>query len=440
MKFKDGLKIASRDLGKRKGRTFLTALAVAVGTMLIVTLVSLGTSGEKLILGEIEKSSSLKQVQVANMKYFDIYSDTGGDTDESEMFKKIDDRSIDKFGSISGAEIVQGFVGVNVDNVEIENKHNKGETYITALNNNTSYFSNVDIESVRKNNNNENLVPIIAGRNLKSSDKNAVLVGKKYLVNMGIKDYKSALGKDINITESKTENQNIVLKPLRVKGKIVGIIGDKFEKKNKIVASLDMTSQILSYYSMQKDYLKNEGYDFVVINSSNTDNISHIGNEVRKTGYLYVSYQDIIQKIESSFRIIKIILAVLGLIVLFVAAVGIVNTMIMVIYERTRSIGIMKSIGANRKDIHSIYIIQSSIIGFFGGILGLVFSIVNLNIIQFGLKMFLESKKITQTINFTMPLWLALGTLVFSIVISIIAGIYPSRKASKMDPIQALNS
>ncbi len=73
---------------------------------------------------------------------------------------------------------------------------------------------------------------------------------------MGIKDYKSALGKDINITESKTENQNIVLKPLRVKGKIVGIIGDKFEKENKIVASLDMTSQILSYYSMQKDYLK----------------------------------------------------------------------------------------------------------------------------------------------------------------------------------------
>ncbi|MBO1684416.1 ABC transporter permease, partial [[Clostridium] scindens] len=70
-----------------------------------------------------------------------------------------------------------------------------------------------------------------------------------------------------------------------------------------------------------------------------------------------------------------IILAVLGLIVLFVAAVGIVNTMIMVIYERTRSIGIMKSIGATRKDIHSIYIIQSSIIGFFGGILGLVFSI-----------------------------------------------------------------
>lgn len=125
---------------------------------------------------------------------------------------------------------------------------------------------------------------------------------------------------------------------------------------------------------------------------------------------------------------------------LFVASVGIVNTMTMVIYERTRFIGIMKALGANRNNIHNIFITQSGVIGFIGGIMGIVFSSINLGIIQFALNMYMKSRDITQSVNLNMPLWLPLATLAFSIAISIISGIYPSRKASKMNPVDALNS
>lgn len=72
--------------------------------------------------------------------------------------------------------------------------------------------------------------------------------------------------------------------------------------------------------------------------------------------------------------------------------------------------------------------------------MGLLFSLINVKIIQLALKMYLKSKKINEAVTFTMPSWLIIGTLCFSIGISVLAGLYPAIKASKMDPVIALNS
>lgn len=440
MKFSDGLKLASRDLGRRKLRTFLTALAIAVGTMLIVTLVSLGTSGENLILSKFENNASLKKVNVMPLKYFDDENTDFSEFDMDSMYKKIDNNLVKNFSSISGVTEVKANVTSPIGSIKIDNHESKDATNIIGLYNNNSIFSNDSIQSIRKDNNNNNLNPIIEGRNLNSSDNNSILVGKNYLNNMGIKDYKSVIGKDITIIQNKTENPNITIPPLQVKAKIVGVINDKFEAKDVLVTSIDIVDKVKSYYSLQENYIDTNGYDSVDLYTDNMNNVSNISNSVKNMGYYSSSYQRIIEQIKGSFKVIKVILAVLGLIVLFVAAVGTINTMVMVIYERTKSIGIMKSIGANRSNIHGIFLMQSGIIGFIGGIMGLIFSTININIIQLALRIFLQSKNIKETINFVMPSWLILGSLLFSILISIIAGIYPSIKASKMDPVDALNS
>ncbi|UZQ51420.1 ABC transporter permease [Clostridium kluyveri] len=439
MKFKDILKVALNGLGSRKGRTFLTSLAVAIGTMLIVTLVSIGTSGENLILKEVDVSQ-LKQIQVMNFKYYDMYETDSGDIDMNDMFKKIGGDTVEKFKDIKNVENVQAFVNTSAGSIKIENKEDNQGTKIIALYNNDNYFTDEKIASVRDKNKDSSLKPIIAGRNLVKSDKEALLVSKKYLDSMGIKNYNEVLGKDALITQSRTNNSNITLQPFQIKAKIVGIIGDKFHEDEKIISSLDIASEISSYTSLQKDYIENLGYDSVIVYTKDSKNVSDITNSIKKMGYLYVSYQDMIEKIQNSFKVIKVILALLGLIVLFVASVGIVNTMTMVIYERTRFIGIMKALGANRNNIHNIFITQSGVIGFIGGIMGIVFSSINLGIIQFALNMYMKSRDITQSVNLNMPLWLPLATLAFSIAISIISGIYPSRKASKMNPVDALNS
>lgn len=257
---------------------------------------------------------------------------------------------------------------------------------------------------------------------------------------MGITDYKAVVGKEIDITESKTENQNITVAPLTVKGKVIGVISDKFEADNQIMASIELTNKIKSYYTFQDDYLKSNGYESIVIIAKNTENTLSIGKSIKNMGYYYVSYQDIVKRSQNSYKIMEAILAVLGLIVLFVAAIGIVNTMTMVIYERTKSIGIMKSMGANRGEIRSIFILQAGIMGVLGGVIGLIFSFINVKIVQLGLNAYLRSRNIKESLDIVMPYWLVIGTLAFSIFIAVLAGMYPSGKASRMDPVDALNS
>ncbi|OOL96598.1 ABC transporter permease YtrF precursor [Clostridium acetobutylicum] len=440
VKFKDGLRMAGRDLTRRKGRTFWTSLAIAVGTMLVVTLVSLGTSGEKMAMGKVEDSTSLKLINVMNEKYFDPENTDMSSFNQDDMYKKIDDTTVKKVKKIPGIENVTTSIIINVDNIKIDGKENKNVNQVMGSYNNDNSFSESTIKSVRKNNKNDKLVPIIAGRNLKSSDKDGVVVGQKFLKAMGITDYKAVVGKEIDITESKTENQNITVAPLTVKGKVIGVISDKFEADNQIMASIELTNKIKSYYTFQDDYLKSNGYESIVIIAKNTENTLSIGKSIKNMGYYYVSYQDIVKRSQNSYKIMEAILAVLGLIVLFVAAIGIVNTMTMVIYERTKSIGIMKSMGANRGEIRSIFILQAGIMGVLGGVIGLIFSFINVKIVQLGLNAYLRSRNIKESLDIVMPYWLVIGTLAFSIFIAVLAGMYPSGKASRMDPVDALNS
>ena len=132
------------------------------------------------------------------------------------------------------------------------------------------------------------------------------------------------------------------------------------------------------------------------------------------------------------------VLSILGIIVLFVAAIGIVNTMIMSVFERTKSIGIMKAVGASSVNINTIFVTEAGVIGFLGGILGIILGAGINKIIQVLLSNFMTSSGLTETISFGTPTWLTWGTLIFSMTIAILAGLYPANRASKMDPVEAL--
>lgn len=140
VKFKDGLRMAGRDLTRRKGRTFWTSLAIAVGTMLVVTLVSLGTSGEKMAMGKVEDSTSLKLINVMNEKYFDPENTDMSSFNQDDMYKKIDDTTVKKVKKIPGIENVTTSIIINVDNIKIDGKENKNVNQVMGSYNNDNSF------------------------------------------------------------------------------------------------------------------------------------------------------------------------------------------------------------------------------------------------------------------------------------------------------------
>jgi putative ABC transport system permease protein len=98
----------------------------------------------------------------------------------------------------------------------------------------------------------------------------------------------------------------------------------------------------------------------------------------------------------------------------------------------------MKAVGASNKDIRNMFIIESGAMGLVGGTLGVLFGFIGINVLQTGLTGYLYSQGYSTVKVFSVPISLILGSLIFSTLIAVLAGLYPAKRASRLDPIQAL--
>ena len=159
---------------------------------------------------------------------------------------------------------------------------------------------------------------------------------------------------------------------------------------------------------------------------------------IEKTGLHVFSIADELKEIRKGFLIVDSILGAIGTIALIVAALGIANTMVMSILERTREIGIMKAIGASEGEIKLIFFVEAAVIGAAGAVFGLLlgFGVTRVANLVVNARLLPEGEAAVNLFYF--PSWLILGAFGFSIVISLIAGLYPAVRAAGIDPVEAL--
>jgi ABC-type antimicrobial peptide transport system permease subunit len=183
------------------------------------------------------------------------------------------------------------------------------------------------------------------------------------------------------------------------------------------------------------------GYQNAEVRVIDVSQVEGVKEEIRKRGFRVWSFNNQIEEIKRVFLIVNSALALIGGISLLVASFGISNTMIMSIRERTREIGVMKAIGGSDGEIMRIFFVEASLIGLTGGALGvlggwgidrLANMLANRWILQ----------QVGQTVRriefFAIPWYLSTGAILFAIIISLAAAIYPAMRAAKVDPIKAL--
>ena len=163
-----------------------------------------------------------------------------------------------------------------------------------------------------------------------------------------------------------------------------------------------------------------------------------VEDEIKKKGLSAFSVNDALQGAKRAFIILDIVLSLIGSIALAVSSLGIVNTMVMSILERTREIGIMKAIGGSDSDVRRIFLIEASAIGCLGGVAGVALGWAVGRVINIGANIYIQQQGGTPGNLFSLPFWLIGGAIGFSIVISLLAGSYPAGRAARLDPIQAL--
>ncbi len=182
-------------------------------------------------------------------------------------------------------------------------------------------------------------------------------------------------------------------------------------------------------------------YEEVWVSVDDVDNVATVQQQIKDMGYTTYSMADSLDSIKEVSNMLQLILGGIGAVSLLVSAIGIANTMVMSIYERTKEIGVMKVLGCLVTDIRKIFLFEATIIGFCGGMVGiglsyLVSHLLNKYAPQIGEMIGMSS---TSTISI-IPLWLSAGAVVFAMLVGIVSGLYPAKKATKIKPLEAIRS
>src|SRR5262245_48889238 len=179
-------------------------------------------------------------------------------------------------------------------------------------------------------------------------------------------------------------------------------------------------------------------YPSAVVRVAKASSTQDVEEQIKKLGFQAFSLNDALQGAKRAFIILDIVLSLIGSIALAVSSLGIMNTMVMSILERTREIGIMKAIGGSDGDIRRIFLIEASAIGFFGGVSGVALGWLVGRIVNFGANVYIQQQGGTPGNLFSLPFWLIGGAIGFSIAVSLVAGSYPAARAARLNPIEAL--
>lgn len=182
-----------------------------------------------------------------------------------------------------------------------------------------------------------------------------------------------------------------------------------------------------------------EGYFSAVIRVDDPIALTPVRARLTELGFGSFSIVDELDQLRTVFLILDSVLGLLGGISLLVASFGIANTMIMSILERTREIGIMKAIGAEDREIKLIFFVEAAVIGITGGVLGTlaawaVDGIAN----RLAYRFVLKPQGASFVDFFSLPPWLSASAILFAVVISILAALYPAARAARIDPVRAL--
>ena len=146
---------------------------------------------------------------------------------------------------------------------------------------------------------------------------------------------------------------------------------------------------------------------------------------------------DYINSMKSQFAMVQAVLGGIGAVSLLVAAIGIANTMMMSIYERTKEIGVMKVIGCSLKNIRQMFLLEAAFIGFAGGAAGNILSLILSGVINLTLSG--QSMGVSGRLSF-IPIWLIAASLGFAVFVGMAAGYFPAMRAMKLSPLAAIRN
>ncbi len=392
MKILDYFSLATRSLTTKTSRTFLTILGMGVGIGAVLFLVSLGYGLQKVLVEEITTKKSFVTMDVSP-----------GDSDLLKLSKE----NVEEIGKINGVKRISPIKNLSA-NVTFNNL--TGETTATIVN--ASYF---DITGLNEE--------IGKGRVFNDKELNQIVISEQMSKLFGAK-IDNVIGKNVKINLNLFD-KNGEMKKVESDFKIVGVL-EKFPQNMVFINQEAFKDYDLGNFSLLK---------VEVVDSSQ---VKTVRQEILDHGYAVSAISDIVDQANKVFKAITIVLALFGIIALVVSAIGMFNTMTITLLERTQEIGVMRSLGASKWNVAGLFLIESMIMGFLGSIVGILIGTSMARLFNFGLNILAKNLGGESVNIFYSPNWFLVLIVVFGSVIGFLTGLFPARRAGKIDPIIAL--
>ncbi len=403
--FLENLRIALRAIGANKMRSILTVLGVMIGVASVIAVVS-------LVQGMQYKIS--KDLQSIGSSFIEVYPDPGDR--RNPFLQKLPDLTVEDAEAVRrGTTSIREFTPIYIANAQMKFGDARHQSQMSAVNDTYQEIVNHWVEH---------------GRFFTPLDEE----GKKRVCVIGLevvdalKLGREPIGKMIEVNG----NAFTVVGILEKKGGTFGnnqddLIIIPFSTATAIFGSENMRKLVLAFQMRT-----NADLDLTKEQVTEILRVRHHLKKGEASDFRILAQEEIMKTISTVLMNTTMVMAAVVGIALLVGGIGIMNIMLVSVTERTREIGIRKSIGARRQDVLLQFLIEAIALSGLGGAVGVVGGYLLANVARLALA------KLVQLPPVHTPIWAIALAFGFCAFLGIIFGIYPAAKASKLDPIEAL--
>jgi putative ABC transport system permease protein len=395
LRFKELLILSFRTFRTKPQRAFLTIMGMSIGIATVLLLVSLGYDLQYILIGKLMTTEdSLVTMEVT----YPTESNLLIKSDYLESLKKYED-----VAEISPVAQFPGEISASDTSKLLT------ETKIIE----PSYFRL------------SGTLPTL-GKPIEQATDTGTVVSSQMLLALGLAVDETMIGKMFNLKvyyqdeNTNTSDEAVSNSDIAVKG----IISDEAMAPTAIVFASTLSKAPPFYRS-------------ILVKAKSVEVLERLRDKLLNEGFLVSARIDLITQARKITNIITITLGVFGITALIVSAIGMFNTMLVGFLERIYEVGILKSIGATDFDVRNLFLLESSIMGFFGGAGGVLIGFVLGKILNSSLSFFATRFGGDSFDLFVSPLWFIGLIMVFSVIIGLASGWWPAHRAAGLSPKEA---
>lgn len=444
------IQLAFKNIAGKKSRAMVTVGGMAIGIGTIVFLLSLGYGIQSLVVNQIASLGELRQFDatprrgskvvlndetlakvydynhvekiypliaiVGRVKSNNSYSDVpvyavkndyfeGSPTrvESGRFFNADEEKSIDQQSNVKGVE--------DEASTDASASSTTGKTELELIDIGEPVSTEEEVKEV----------------SVDTKVSHVIVVNQAMLPILGFQDSAAAVGKNVELSFVISANQTdekVKLISTKMDFKILGVMSDDSTPIMYVPFNDAQNSGVNNFTSFK-------------VGVDTEDNMSIVRKQVENLGFSTNSVLDTIVQVNSIFRSVNAVLAVIGMMALLVASLGMFNTLTVSLLERTREVGLLKTLGMKSREVRDLFLAESLIMGIEGGIIGLIAGTILGKVVGLLVTaLFVVNNR--GTVLAYVPNELVVFVVVLALVVGLFTGLYPARRAMRISALDAL--